>query len=184
MKSWKTLSRETVLSYGKYLKIENHTIELPNGEIIQDWPLVITPDFINVLAQMEDGRFLIFRQTKYAVTGTSLAPVGGYIDAGEDPLTAAQRELREETGAAAAEWINLGAYRVGGNRGVCTGHFFLARGAHLVCERDADDLEEQEQLFLTRAELDAALEEGEFKVLSWAAVISLALLYLDRSKLS
>ncbi len=44
-----------------------------------------------------------------------------------------------------------------------------------VTERDADDLEEQHLLELTRAEIKLALEQGEFKVLAWMAIMSLAL---------
>jgi ADP-ribose pyrophosphatase len=126
----------------------------------------------------EDGRFVCFRQTKYAVEGVSLAPVGGYLEPGEDPLAAAKRELREETGYAAAEWADLGSYAVDGNRGAGRGYLFLATGARRVGEIDADDLEEQELLLLTRAEVAEALARGEFKVLAWAAVVALALLRL------
>ena len=129
MKSWKTLARRTLLRCGRYLTVEDHTIQLPNGEVIENWPWVITPDFINVLAQTEDGRFLVFRQTKYSVEGTTLAPVGGYLEPGENALDAARRELREETGCSAAEWIALGHFPVDGNRGAGHAHFYLARGA-------------------------------------------------------
>ena len=54
------------------------------------------------------------------------------------------------------------------------GHLYLARQAHYVTPRDADDLEEQELLFLTRSEMEAALEQGHFKVLAWAAAVALA----------
>ncbi len=177
MQTWKTLSRRTVLDHGKYLKVEEHTIELPDGRIIPDWPWVITPDYINVLVQDEFGDFLCFRQTKYAIEGTSLAPVGGYIEPGEQPLTAAQRELREEMGCIADEWIDLGSYRVEANRGAGTGYLFFARPARRVTEPTADDLEEQELVHLTRDELHAALRAGEFKILAWATVVALTLLY-------
>ena len=65
---------------------------------------------------------------------------------------------------------------VDGNRGCGVGHLFLARGARRVAEPAADDLEEQELLSMTRAEVEAALLAGEFKVMSWATVVALALL--------
>jgi ADP-ribose pyrophosphatase len=175
MQPWKTLARHTVLNYGKFLTVENHTVELPDGRVISDWPWVITPDYVNVLAITEDGRFLCFRQTKYAVQGTSLAPVGGYLEPGEDPPAGARRELLEETGYEAAEWISLGHYRVDGNRGAGVAHLFLARGARRIAEIRADDLEEQQLLLLSRPEVEAALAAGEFKVLAWAAVVALGL---------
>ncbi len=177
MPSWKTLSRETVLDRGKFLRVEDHTVELPDGRIIEQWPWVIAPDYVDVVAITDDSQFLCFRQTKYAIDGLSLAVVGGYIEPGEDPLAAAKRELREETGYAAHEWIELGQYRVDANRGAGTGHFYLARHARHVGDPVADDLEEQELLLLPRSEVEAALASNQFKVMPWAASMALALLH-------
>ena len=176
MQPWKTLSRRTILNHSKYLAVEEHAVELPDGRVIPDWPWIITPDYVNVAAMDSDGRFLVFRQNKYGIDGTSFAPVGGYLEPGEDPLAAARRELLEETGYAADDWIDLGHYVVGGNRGIATGYLYLARGAARVADPDADDLEEMELLFLSRDEVEAALKAGEFKVLSWATAMALALL--------
>ena len=175
MQNWKTLSRRVILDYSQFLKVEEHAVELPDGMVIDGWPWVITPDFVNVVAETESGLFIFFRQTKYGLEGTSLAPVGGYLDPGEDPLLGAQRELLEETGYAAPEWLGLGQYRVDPSRGAGTGHFYLARGAKPVMAPDADDLEEQELLLLNRAETEAALSAERFKALAWAAIVALAL---------
>jgi ADP-ribose pyrophosphatase len=178
MKRWKTLNRQTILNHSKFLQVEIHTVQLPDGQIIEDWPWVITPDFVNVVAQLEDGRFLFFRQVKYSVDGPTLAPVGGYLEPGEEPLTAAKRELLEETGYEATEWVSLGSFAVDANRGAGTAYPFLARHARPVAEPDADDLEEQELLFLSQDELENALAEGEFKVLPWVTAVALALTHL------
>lgn len=178
MQRWKTLSRRVILDHSKYLTVENHEVQLPDGRVIPDWPWIITPDFVNVLAVTEEGKFVCFRQTKYAVEGTALAPVGGYLEPGEEPLAAAKRELLEEAGCEASDWTDLGRYRVDSNRGAGTGYLFLARGARQVAEPDSDDLEEQELLHLSRSEIEDALAAGEFKVLPWAATVALALRYI------
>jgi len=176
METWKTLSRHVILDHGRYLVVEEHAVELPDGRVISDWPWLITPDYVNIVAVTQGGEFLCFRQTKYGVDGVSLAPVGGYIEPGEDPLGAARRELIEETGYRASSWESLGRYRVDGNRGAGMAHLFLARGARRVAEPDADDLEEQQLLRLSCSEIEAALAAGEFKVLGWATAVALALL--------
>ncbi len=179
MQSWKTLARSTVFDHSKYLKIEQHTIELPDGRIIQDWPWIITPDYVNIAVLTTEGMFLCFRQTKYAIPETSLAPVGGYLEPGEEPLATAQRELQEETGYQASEWVNLGSYAVDGNRGAGVAHLFLACDARRVSDPHEADLEEQEMLLLQPAQVAHALSTGEFKVVAWATVMALALLHIQ-----
>lgn len=181
MKTWKTLARKHVVDFGKWLTVEDHTVQLHDGRIIEGWPYIITPDYINVLVETEQGKFIVFRQTKYALDGTSLAPIGGYLEPGEDPLTTAKREVLEELGYQAREWVSLGSYIVDPNRGPMVGNLFLARGAYRVQARNADDLEEQELLLLSRAEIESALDRGEFQVLAWQANVVLGLRYLNQN---
>ena len=175
MRPWKTRSRRTILDRRPWITVESHAVELPDGTIVEDWPWLVGREFVNVVAITEDETFLIFRQVKYAVAGTSLAPVGGYLEDGESAAEAARRELREETGYEAPEWVPLGSYVVDGNRGAGIGHLYLARAARCVADPVTDDLEEQELLTLSRRDVESALLAGEFKVMSWATVVALAL---------
>lgn len=88
MTDWKTLNTRAVYSSGRWLTLEERTVQTPDGQVIEGWPWVITPDYVNVLAVTPEGKYLIFRQGKYALEGQSLAPIGGYVEEGEDPLSA------------------------------------------------------------------------------------------------
>ena len=180
MRLWKTLKKETILDLNKFLKVEKHTIELPDGRIIDDWPWIISPDYVLVLPLTEQGTLLMFHQTKYAVEGTSFAPVGGHLEPGEEPLAAAKRELREEMGCEAEEWISFGGYRANGNNGGGTGYLFLAINTRKVCEPIIDDLEDMELTELTIDEAEQKLFQGEIKVMGWVAMVAVGLLYLKR----
>ncbi len=182
LRVWKTLSRKTILEHGKFLTVEDHVVELPNGTTISDWAWIIIPNAAIVLPVTPEGKFLCFRQTKYAVQGTSLAPVGGMIEENEDPFEAAKRELREEMGCEASNWVNLGSYVLDPNRRCATMHLFLALDAKQVTEPESDDLEDQELLVLSKDEIKKSLREGEFKIVARAAVVALSLDYLDALK--
>ena len=179
LRAWKTISRKTILRHSKFLTVESHSVKLPDGQIIPDWPWLIIPNAAIVLAATEDKKFLCFRQTKYAVDGTSLAPVGGMLEPNETSLDAAKRELLEEVGYEASDWINLGSYILDPNRGIATMYLFLALNAKQVAKPNSDDLEDQVLLFLSRNEIENALKKGEFKILAWSAVVSMALNYLN-----
>ena len=175
MKPWKTLDRRTVFEHKPWLTVERHTVELPDGRVIPDWQWVITPDYVNVVAIAEDGAFLCFRQVKYAIEGPTLALIGGFLESGEEPLAAAKRELLEETGCEAPDWLELGHFQVDPSRGVAIAHFYLARRVRQVAAPTGGDLEEQHLLRLSREQMEKALNTGEFKVLAWSHATALAL---------
>ncbi|MCG8346711.1 MAG: hypothetical protein MI924_02885 [Chloroflexales bacterium] len=90
LRVWETISRKTILNHSPFLTVESHVVKLPSGHVIPDWAWLIIPSAAIVLAVTEDNKFLCFRQTKYAIEGTSLAPVGGMLEPGEQPIDAAK----------------------------------------------------------------------------------------------
>ena len=158
------------------------SLKLPDGRVITDWPWLVIPDAVIVLAVTRDEKFLCFRQIKYAVKGETLAPVGGMLEPDEAPLDAAKRELLEEMGCEASEWIGLGSHILDPNRGIATVHLFLALKARKAAEPDSDDLEDQELIILDRHEIEEAYRAGEFNILSWSAVVAMSLYYLSTVK--
>ncbi|XXQ32451.1 Nudix hydrolase domain-containing protein [Plasmodiophora brassicae] len=210
MQEWRTQSSRTVLEFGKFGSVESHTVQVPDGTVIEDWiwfkvrhdliemssddtdTVWQTPSFVNVLARDNELRkWVVFRQVKYGISvamgGETLASVGGYIEQGEDPLDAAKRELQEELGYTSDNWVALTPSGIVAdcNRGCGVGYLFLALDAVQV-ERLAshDDLEEMHVEYLSTDELACALHSGQFKGLSWAHVVSLALLYSAKHNLT
>jgi 8-oxo-dGTP pyrophosphatase MutT (NUDIX family) len=64
----------------------------------QDFFVINAPDWVNVVALTPDGQLVLVRQFRYGINEFSLEIPGGVIDAGEDPVAAGLRELREESG--------------------------------------------------------------------------------------
>ncbi len=63
---------------------------------------------VSVLAVGDDGLVHLTEEFHYAVGRVGLEAVSGGIDAGETPIDAARRELREEMGIEAARWTPMG----------------------------------------------------------------------------
>ena len=62
----------------------------------------------SVLAVNDRREVYLVKEYKYGIERYSTEVVSGAIESGENPLEAAQRELREEAGLSASEWIDLG----------------------------------------------------------------------------
>lgn len=63
---------------------------------------------VSILALDDAGLVYLTREFRYALGRESLEVVSGGIDEGEEPLAAAQRELKEELGIEASRWTDLG----------------------------------------------------------------------------
>ncbi|HVS50896.1 MAG TPA: NUDIX hydrolase [Opitutaceae bacterium] len=75
----------------------------------RDFVVVQAPDWVNVVALTADERLVLVRQFRYGIDEFSLEIPGGVMEAGEDPVTAGLRELREETGFTGAPAKLLGS---------------------------------------------------------------------------
>ncbi|KAL7544696.1 hypothetical protein ACHAWF_008061 [Thalassiosira exigua] len=94
----RTVSVET-LGETKFARCDVHTVMSEDGtSLINDWIFLEETPAVNVIVQTLEGRFVVFRQRKYAIPGSTLSPVGGFVDPGESPFTAAKREVLEELG--------------------------------------------------------------------------------------
>lgn len=103
-----TSSRE--IFNGRVLHVFEDHVRLPNGrdgtrEYLRHVGAVC------VIPVLDDGRVLIERQYRYPVGAVLTEIPAGKLDfRDENHLLAAQRELREETGASAEEWTSLGVF--------------------------------------------------------------------------
>ena len=112
----------------------------------QDFFVIAAPDWVNVVAVTADGRLVLVRQFRFGSDEFSLEVPGGVIDAGEDPIAAGLRELREETGFVGENARLLGSVRpnpaIQNNR--C--HLVLVENARRHAELEWDPDEEFEIL--------------------------------------
>lgn len=119
---------DSTLSYdGDFLKVRKDKARLPDGTI-SSREYITHPGAVAILALLDNGKLLMERQYRYAAQQEFIEIPAGKIDQGEDILVTAQRELLEETGYVAREWVHLST------AWPCIGYaderleYFLARG--------------------------------------------------------
>lgn len=111
---------------GKLIKVTYDVAEV-NGK--EAWREVVHhPGASAVVAIDEDNRIIMEKQFRYALNDYLLEIPAGKLDAGEDSLVCAKRELEEETGIIASEWISLGT--IATSPGFCNEviHLYVAKG--------------------------------------------------------
>jgi ADP-ribose pyrophosphatase len=107
------LREETLTSQlayeGVFLQVWRDEVRCPDGHVAPR-EYLRHPGAVMVIPLREDGDVVLERQYRYALRRSCIEFPAGKIDPGESPLDCAQRELREETGLEAAEWVYLGGF--------------------------------------------------------------------------
>jgi ADP-ribose pyrophosphatase len=162
-----------------FLTVSMERVRLPDGRVIEDWPIVDARDFTMVVAQNEAGEVLMLEVYKHGAGRVSWQVVGGYLEDGEEPSEAARRELLEEGGLCSDEWVSLGEFVVDGNRRNNTAHLFLAKRVYDGSAVPSDDLEVARRMWITVDEAREALRDGRVQIISTAVALALAMLHLE-----
>ena len=95
---------------GFILHVWKDTVSLPNGETaIRE--IIRHIGAVCVIPVTEKNEVIVERQYRYPIARVTTEIPAGKLDSGEeDRLSAIQRELREETGFTAEEWVYLGDF--------------------------------------------------------------------------
>ena len=157
----KYLSREEIFD-GKILHVVRHTVELPNGERATR-EMCLHVGGVCVLPLLSDGRVIMERLYRYPHVRIFFEiPAGKLNYKGEDPLSAAKRELREETGAVAKNYTFLGELDTSPaliNEKI---YMYLAEDIEFF-EQNLDEDEFLDVEYIPLSELCSAVMSGEIK---------------------
>ena len=167
---------------GALRHIRRDTVRLPNGKTATR-EYNIHYGAVCIIPLLETGDVLLERQYRYPLREVITEIPAGKLDApDEDPLEAAKRELREETGATAAEWHALGLFCPTGAYSTERIYMYLARGLTF----GARELDEDEFLNVFRMTLDELVDKvlaGEIPDAKTQAAALRAKLMLERGML-
>lgn len=146
---------------GKVVELNVETVTLPNGERCE-LEIVHHPGGVAVVAVNDQHQLCLLRQFRHAAGGWIWELPAGRLEPGEAPLASAGRELEEEAGVIAGQWLELGP--VYSSPGVFTEviHLYLARQLTTAQARP-ERHEVFETHWLERAEVEAMVTRGEIR---------------------
>ena len=167
-----------MLVEGRMLKAKHDTISLPDGSTsFREY--VLHPGAVVIVALLPNGNVVLERQFRYPLREVFIELPAGKIDPNEDNLATGKRELLEETGYTATDWVRLGLQHpcIGYSNEVI--HMYLATGL-TAGEHCRDEGEFLEVFDIGFEECLSMVERGEITDSKTITTLFLAEKYLAK----
>lgn len=179
MSQWKVLKSLEVFRAG-FFRLRTDECQLPDGRVMPRYYVLEMVDWVNVLPVTDDGQAILLKQYRHAAGRDFLEIPGGTTTPGksEDPRLAGERELLEETGYEAREWVSCGFHYPNPALQNNRMYTFLALGCRKVAEPSLDPYEDLETVKMDLKDALKIWEDGGFGHSLISASISLTIKHL------
>ena len=148
MKKWKTKKTAQLIDT-HWVKVRRDTVELPNGQTIEDFYAITINDAAAIVALDDAGNIILKREYRYCYGRELIEVPAGTFEEGEtDGLSVAKRELLEETGYISEDWQYLGATVESSAKLTNFMHIYFANHCRKVSGQHLDATEELDVLLV------------------------------------
>lgn len=159
MEPWDILESRYILKRN-WMSVREDRVRLPSGLELNEFHVVEYPNWVCILCLDTDGRVVLVEQYRHGIQRSSVELPSGAMNKKEEPLEAAERELREETGYEADEWHALGKCAPNPGKQSSFAHLFVARGARRTGDQQLDSTEAIRVRLVSPAELLGMADHG------------------------
>jgi 8-oxo-dGTP pyrophosphatase MutT (NUDIX family) len=156
------VSSEYLFRRPPWLTLRKDHLRLPTGREIAEYWIQEFPPWVNVVAVTPADEVVLVRQYRPGLAQVHFEIPAGVVDGTDaDLLTAARRELAEETGYGGGTWSEL--ITLSANPALTTNltHAFLAEGVQPMGDAAPDLTEDLRVHLIPVAELPALIDAGE-----------------------
>jgi len=162
IKKWNILDTHYIIKR-PWLTARCDKVRLPNGKINPEYYILEYPTWVNIIAITEDGQFLMVEQYRHGLQDIFIELVAGVVEPGEEPLAAAKRELLEETGYGAGEWILNTVISQNPSSTTNLTYSFIATGVKKLTSQNLDETEDISIKLLSEKEVKELLISDKIK---------------------
>lgn len=179
-KPWKILSSQHLVQ-NHFISIRVDRCQLPTGQEIEPYFVIEYRPWVNVVAVTQENQVVLVRQYRHGLGMNVLELPGGTLDPGEtSPMDAMQRELLEETGYQAENWVQIGKVSPNPAANTNYAYCFFASNARLVAEQHLDETEDLEVVLMPVNQVLEATRKGELLQAIHISSVFFALPWLEK----
>ena len=177
-KKWKVLRSQFAFNH-RWYKVRQDIVELPSGEVIDDYFVSVRPDIALILPITQNNEIVFVRQYRHGVREVLVElPAGTFDPEQENAAAAAKREFEEETGYTAERLLALGTLYDNPVKETNKIHLFLAQNAYPEGKQALDVTEDIDVLLIPISAVAAKIRQGELQVAGTVAALFLGLNHL------
>lgn len=166
----------------KWIRVYEDKIIHPNGQTGEFFVVEQPPgDGVWIVALNNKNEICLVRQYRYPHKELAYEIPGGFSDH-QEPLVAAKRELREETGYEAMSWQHIGRLRILSGATRVAGDIFVARDLKQTYEHEQAEEGIIAVNFYSLAKILTMIDEGNILEATSIAIVMKTMLRLKLSK--